>query len=73
MLVHNAENYGKFPTSRGESDARLKEKGFECKGQTQGGYVRYKNTAGEEIWICPNGEVIRYIKEPIPDAGSNDK
>lgn len=73
VLVHNAENYGKFPTSRDELDARLKEKGFEYKGQTQGGYVKYKNPAGEEIWIRPNGEVIRYIKEPIPDAGPNDK
>lgn len=71
--MHNAENYGDFPSSRSELDSSLKEKGFECKGETKGGYTKYKNPSGEEVWVCPNGEVIRYIKESIPNAGPNDK
>jgi len=73
VLVHNAENYGTFPSSRGELDTQLKEKGFELKSKTKGGYDLYKNAAGEEVWIRPDGEVIRCIKEPIPNAGPNDK
>jgi len=73
VLVHNAENYGKFPTSRSELDAQLKDRGFEYKGETRGGNTRYKSPSGEEVWIRNNGEVVRYIKEPIPNAGPNDK
>jgi hypothetical protein len=44
--------------SRMEADEFLRTLGAEVR-MTAGGYTRYKFPDSSEVWICPNGEVVR--------------
>lgn len=62
MLVHNAENYGEFPTSRDELDVRLKEKGFEYKGQTKGGTLNIEILLVRRFGYVPMEKLLGIYK-----------
>src|SRR5262249_39102874 len=46
--------------SRSDAHITIRNRGFQYHGTTRGGYVRYTHADGSEIWIRPNGEVMRY-------------
>ena len=48
---------------------KLRDRGFVYHGTTKGGFVRYRNTNGSEVWIRPNGEVIRLGPKVKPTGG----
>jgi RHS repeat-associated protein len=50
--------------SRAEAHKTIRNQGFEYHGTTRGGYVRYRHPDGSEIWIRPNGEVMRLGPKP---------
>src|SRR5262249_33769607 len=69
MMANNAPQGGanagaRLPNlqgmSRVEAHIAIRNQGFEYHGTTRGGYVRYRHADGSEIWIRPNGEVMRY-------------
>ncbi len=56
------------PKNRLELNKELTNKGFNCKGTTEGGYVEYKHTDGTTVWVRPDGEIITVKKEWLPDG-----
>jgi hypothetical protein len=50
--------------SRADAHIAIRNKGFQYHGTTSGGYVRYRHSDGSEIWIRPNGEVMRLGPKP---------
>jgi RHS repeat-associated protein len=51
--------------SRADAHIAIRSQGFQCHGTTRGGYVRYRHPDGSEVWIRPNGEVIRLGPKPL--------
>jgi hypothetical protein len=70
-LVHNA-GCSELPNltgkTRAEAEQLLKEKGFEYKGPTQGGYQKWYHPDGSRVQIRPNGECAR-TGPKIPGRG----
>ena len=56
------------PKNRLELNKELTNKGFSCKGTTEGGYVEYKHSDGTTVWVRPDGEIITVKKEWLPDG-----
>jgi hypothetical protein len=48
----------------------IENAGFEYRGQTQSGYIRFRHADGSEIWIRDNGEVIRLGPKIQPSPNS---
>jgi len=42
-----------------EADQELEKAGFKQGKTTAGGYQHWKHSDGSEIWIRPNGEIVR--------------
>jgi len=49
---------------RADAHIAIRSQGFQLHGTTSGGYVRYRHPDGSEIWIRPNGEVMRLGPRP---------
>jgi hypothetical protein len=49
---------------RADAHIAIRNLGFQYHGTTRGGYVRYRHPDGSEIWIRPNGEVMRLGPRP---------
>ena len=56
------------PKNRTELNRQLTDRGFNCKGTTEGGYVEYKHSDGTTVWVRPDGEIITVKKEWLPDG-----
>jgi hypothetical protein len=75
VLVHNTgPGCGtNLPNLHGQSladaEAVLGNSGFRFVNETAGGYRKYTHADGSEVWIRPNGEVIRL--GPKVDRGPN--
>ncbi|WP_216905939.1 PASTA domain-containing protein [Nocardia noduli] len=54
-----------------EAERAIENQGFTQKGETTGGYRRYVHSDGSQVWIRPDGEVIRL--GPKVDPGPNAK
>ena len=54
--------------SRAEADVFLRSLGAEVR-TTAGGYTRYKFSDGSEVWIRPNGEVVRLPQREYDPQG----
>jgi hypothetical protein len=50
--------------SRADAHIAIRNQGFQYHGTTSGGYVRYRHPDGSDIWIRPNGEVMRLGPKP---------
>ena len=48
---------------------QLRENGFTYHSTTKGGYIRYTHGDGREVWIRPNGEVVRLGPKITPAGG----
>jgi RHS repeat-associated protein len=55
--------------SRADAHVAIRKAGFEYHGTTSGGYVRYRAPDGSEIWLRPNGEVVRLAPKVTPEGG----
>ncbi len=56
--------------SRTQADKAIRQAGFEHKGTTPGGYVKYRHPDGSRVQIRPNGEVVRTgpkVRNPDPN------
>ena len=56
-----------LPANRQALNDNLTGRGFNCKGQTQGGYVEYAHPDGTKVWVRPDGEVLTIKREWLPD------
>jgi hypothetical protein len=54
--------------SRAEADQFLRSLGAEVR-TTAGGYIRYKFPDTSEVWIRPNGEVVRLPRHEYGPQG----
>ncbi|MEV0259933.1 hypothetical protein AB0I49_01105 [Streptomyces sp. NPDC050617] len=78
VLVHNSNGscgitgvsnlHGK---TLGEAEQGIFGQGFSFTSETKGGYRCYDHPDGSQVWIRPNGEVMRL--GPSIDAGPNQK
>jgi hypothetical protein len=60
--------FGPVPKiTRADFHITLRSQGYEFHHTTRGGYVLYRHTNGSQIWIKPNGQVIR-LGPPIPGS-----
>ncbi|MHB9082104.1 MAG: hypothetical protein ACYC3X_31965, partial [Pirellulaceae bacterium] len=56
-------------SNRADLHMQLREEGYTYHGTTKGGYVRYRLLDGPDVWIRPNGEVIRLGPKVTPADG----
>jgi hypothetical protein len=63
-------NAGAAPlTSRADFHIQLRSQGYQYHHTTKGGYVLYRHPNGSQIWIRPNGQVIRTGPPVTPSGG----
>lgn len=55
--------------SRSDADAFLRSRGAEVR-TTEGGYTRYRFPDKSEVWLRPNGEVVRLPKPEYAPSGA---
>jgi RHS repeat-associated protein len=68
-LKHGAENLPDLTGKSGEdAEKALEEAGFERGSKTSGGYERWRNSDGSEIWVRPDGEIVRLGPKEIPEG-----
>ncbi len=60
--------------TRAEAEQALKDAGFEHHSTTSGGYTRYRHPDGSDVWIRPNGEIVRTPpRQYAPDGRVSNK
>jgi RHS repeat-associated protein len=55
--------------SRADFHIELRSQGYQYHHTTQGGYVLYRHPNGSQVWIRPNGQVIRTGPPVTPSGG----
>jgi len=55
--------------SRADCHINLRKAGFDYHSTSKGGYVRYKHPDGSEVYLRPNGEVVRLGPKVPPSGG----
>ncbi len=55
--------------SRADCHINLRKAGFDYHSTSKGGYVRYKHADGSEVYLRPNGEVVRMGPKVTPSGG----
>ncbi len=55
--------------SRADCHMNLRNSGFDYQSTSKGGYVRYKHPDGSEVYLRPNGEVVRLGPKVTPSGG----
>jgi RHS repeat-associated protein len=59
---------------RGQARSELSKEGFKRKPDTGGSYEKWKHSDGSEVWIRPNGEVVRVPSaKTVQQAGKSGK
>lgn len=72
VLVHNS-SCTVIPNLNGktleEARAEIERAGFAFRSESQSGYIRFRHEDGSEVWIRPDGEVMRLAPKVRPASG----